>query len=248
MPLTVHPTPIATTRKICRSPRSSRKAISTRRSIRRCCSRNRAQLVYVSAPFEQDQELSGFFRFEAWLSIDQPDTDFVVTVAEIGTDGTVTPLSSDVMRARYRETLRSQKLVTTKEPLRYDFENFTFASRRVAKGSRLQLVLSAANSIEYEKNYNSGGRDRGRDHRGFARRHRGAFPRCQAAQRLVRSHRCPGASGRHPMSAGATATRQRGCGALAFAPSYSRRGRTPVSGPAAGRHRCARPDSRDPSS
>jgi uncharacterized protein len=118
---------------------------------------NRAQLVYVSAPFELDQELSGFFRFEAWISIDQPDTDFVVTVAEIGTDGTVTPLSGDLMRARYRESLRSPKLVTTKEPLRYDFNGFTFASRLVRKGSRLQLVLSAANSIGIEKNYNSGG-------------------------------------------------------------------------------------------
>ncbi|MGO9932473.1 MAG: CocE/NonD family hydrolase [Steroidobacteraceae bacterium] len=118
---------------------------------------NKAQLVYVSAPFEQDQEVSGFFRFQAWISIDQPDTDFVVTVAEIGTNGTVTPLSSDIMRARYRESLRSQKLVTTKEPLRYDFNDFTFASRLVGKGSRLQLVLSAANSIGFEKNYNSGG-------------------------------------------------------------------------------------------
>jgi uncharacterized protein len=118
---------------------------------------NKAQLVYVSAPFEHDQELSGFFRLEAWVSIDQPDTDLVVTVAEIGTNGTVTPLSSDIMRARYRESLRSQKLVTTKEPLRYDFNDFTFASRLVSKGSRLQLVLSAANSIGIEKNYNSGG-------------------------------------------------------------------------------------------
>ena len=111
----------------------------------------------MSAPFEQDQELSGFFRFEAWISIDQPDTDFVVTVAEIGTNGTVTPLSSDIMRARYREGLRSQKLVTTKEPLCYVFNDFTFASRLVSKGSRLLLVLSAANSIGFEKNYNSGG-------------------------------------------------------------------------------------------
>jgi predicted acyl esterase len=53
---------------------------------------NKSELVYVSAPFEQDQELSGFFRFEAWISIDQPDTDFVVTVAEVGANGTVTPL------------------------------------------------------------------------------------------------------------------------------------------------------------
>lgn len=118
---------------------------------------NKAQIVYVSAPFEQDQELSGFFRFEAWISIDQPDTDFVVTVAEIGPNGTVTPLSSDILRARYRESLRSQKLVTTKEPLRYDFNRFTFASRLIRTGSRLELVLAAANSIQNEKNYNSGG-------------------------------------------------------------------------------------------
>ena len=118
---------------------------------------NKSELIYVSEPFEQDLELSGFFRFEAWISIDQPDTDFVVTVAEVGPNGTVTPLSSDIMRARYRETPRSQKIVTTKEPLRYDFNHFTFASRLVRKGSRLELILAAANSILNQKNFNSGG-------------------------------------------------------------------------------------------
>lgn len=118
---------------------------------------NTAKVIYVSAPFDHEEELSGFFRLEAWISIDQPDTDIVVSVAEIGVDGTVTPLSSDIKRARYRETLRSQKLVTTKEPLRYDFNGFTFASRLVRKGSRIRLVLSAANSIQNQKNYNSGG-------------------------------------------------------------------------------------------
>jgi uncharacterized protein len=47
--------------------------------------------------------------------------------------------------------------VTTKQPLPYDFSDFTFASRLISKGSRLQLTLSAANSIGIEKNYNSGG-------------------------------------------------------------------------------------------
>jgi uncharacterized protein len=118
---------------------------------------NMAQLVYVSERFEQDQEISGFFRFDVWIAIDQPDTDFVVTVAEISPNGTVAPLSFDIMRARYRESLRSQRLVDTKEPLHYDFTHFTFASRLVRKGSRLKVVLSAANSIKYQKNYNSGG-------------------------------------------------------------------------------------------
>jgi predicted acyl esterase len=90
------------------------------------------------------------------MSIDQPDTDFVASVSEITPDGTVIPLSSDVMRARYRESPRIQKLVTSKAPLRYDFNRFTFASRMLQKGSRIRVSISAANSIFNEKNYNSG--------------------------------------------------------------------------------------------
>jgi putative CocE/NonD family hydrolase len=118
---------------------------------------NDGKLVYVSAPFEQDQEISGFFRLEAWISIDQPDTDFSVIVSEIDIAGNVTRLSADVMRARYRESSRSQRLVTTKNALRYDFDRFRFASRLVRKGSRLELIFSQPDPFAYEKNYNSGG-------------------------------------------------------------------------------------------
>jgi predicted acyl esterase len=61
-----------------------------------------------------------------------------------------------VIRARYRESLREPKLVTTKAPQRYDFDHFTFVSRQVAAGSRLRLVIAPLNSISTERNYNSG--------------------------------------------------------------------------------------------
>lgn len=118
---------------------------------------NSAKVVYVSAPFAADAEVSGFFRFDAYIAIDQPDTDFAVSIFEIAADGSVTPLSSDVMRARYRESPRTPKLVTSREPQRYEFNRFAFASRLVSKGSRIVLALQAVNSIEYERNYNSGG-------------------------------------------------------------------------------------------
>jgi predicted acyl esterase len=116
-----------------------------------------AKVVYVSAPFEQDQEISGFFRFEAWISIDQPDTDFSVMVCEIDRAGAVTTLSSDVMRARYRDSSRAQRLITTKDALKYVFDRFRFASRLVRQGSRLELIVSRTDPFAYEKNYNSGG-------------------------------------------------------------------------------------------
>ena len=117
----------------------------------------KTKLVYYSEPFAEDTELSGFFRFTAYIGIDQPDTDFVVTIAEVSADGSVVPLASTVMRARYREGLGTPKLVRTRGPLSYEFDRFNFASRLVGKGARLRLVLSAADSIGFEKNYNAGG-------------------------------------------------------------------------------------------
>jgi putative CocE/NonD family hydrolase len=114
-------------------------------------------LVYHTAPFERDTEVSGFFKLSAWLAIDQPDTDFAVTVYEIRPDASSILLTSDQQRARYRESERQAKLVTTREPLKYEFDSFTFTSRMVRKGSRLRLVVGPVNSTYSQKNYNSGG-------------------------------------------------------------------------------------------
>ncbi len=118
---------------------------------------SKTKLVYHSEPFAADTELSGFFRFTAFIGIDQPDTDFIVRIHEVTPDGAVIPLTSTVLRARYRESFTTPKLIRGRAPLRYEFTNFTFASRVVKKGSRLRLVLSAADSIGLEKNYNAGG-------------------------------------------------------------------------------------------
>ena len=114
-------------------------------------------LFYHSSPFSEDTEISGFFKLTAWISIDQPDTDFMVTLYEITGDGRSILLTSDLMRARYREGLREEHLVQTLEPLRYDFDHFTFISRQVKARSRLRLVIGPINSIFYQRNYNSGG-------------------------------------------------------------------------------------------
>jgi uncharacterized protein len=113
-------------------------------------------LIYHSAPFSHAVQISGFFRLSAWIAIDQPDTDFGVTVYEIQPDGRSILLTSDLMRARHRESLRGEILVRTHEPLRYDFERFTFVSREMQRGSRLRLVIGPVNSMHYQKNYNSG--------------------------------------------------------------------------------------------
>lgn len=115
------------------------------------------QLVYHSASFSRATEISGFFKLSAWLAIDQPDTDFAVSVYEIRRDGSSILLTSDMLRARYRESLRTPRLIDSEEPRRYEFDRFTFVSRQIQRGSRLRLVIGPIDSIYWQKNYNSGG-------------------------------------------------------------------------------------------
>jgi uncharacterized protein len=114
-------------------------------------------LVYHSAPLEKDTEISGFFKLSAWIGIDQPDTDFQVSISEVRADGRSIALASDALRARYRENVRADKTIATHAAQRYDFEHFTFVSRQLAKGSRLRLTIAPINSIFSEKNYNAPG-------------------------------------------------------------------------------------------
>lgn len=114
-------------------------------------------LVYHSAPFEEALEISGYLRFVVWMALDVPDTDFQVDVYEILRDGSSIRLSEDQLRARYRESLREEMLVTPGEINRYTFDGFSFFARRIAPGSRLRLVLRSPNTIYLQKNYNSGG-------------------------------------------------------------------------------------------
>src|SRR3569832_1225823 len=113
-------------------------------------------LVYHSAPFAQDTEVSGFFSLAAWISLDQPDTDFSVAVYEIRGDGSAVLLTRDIQRARYRQGPRRSVLIFFREPLKYQFDGFTFVSRRIECGSRLRLVFAPINSIYAQKNHNSG--------------------------------------------------------------------------------------------
>ena len=92
-----------------------------------------------------------------WISVDTPDTDLSADLYEIQPDGTSIALWSDLRRLRYRESLREAKLVKPGEIVHCDFNPGLFVARRLMKGSRLRLVVTAVNSILWQKNYNSGG-------------------------------------------------------------------------------------------
>jgi putative CocE/NonD family hydrolase len=114
-------------------------------------------VIYHSAPFAEETEIAGQLSLTMWISLDVPDTDFQATVYEIRPDGSSVQLTTTTLRARYRESLRAQRLVPPGEVLRYRFDNFPFFARRLAKGSRLRLFFRSPNTTELQKNYNGGG-------------------------------------------------------------------------------------------
>jgi uncharacterized protein len=113
--------------------------------------------IYHTEPFAEATEVTGFPKLTAWLKMDVPDTDLETDLYEILPDGGSVQLTGATMRARYRESSREEKPVPAGKAEKYTFDNFTFFSRRVAKGSRLRLVVRSINSTGAEKNYNSGG-------------------------------------------------------------------------------------------
>jgi putative CocE/NonD family hydrolase len=114
-------------------------------------------VIYHSELFAEATEIAGFAKLTVWLKMDVPDTDLEGDLYEILPDGGSVALTSATMRARYRESLREAKPVAPGKMEKYVFDNFTFFARRLAKESRLRLVVRSINSPGTEKNYNSGG-------------------------------------------------------------------------------------------
>jgi putative CocE/NonD family hydrolase len=115
-----------------------------------------AGLVYHSEPLAEATEITGQMKLTIWVEMDVQDTDFQAAVYEIKKDGGSVLLGLDQLRARFRESPTQEKLSKPGEINRYTFKGFNYISRQLAAGSRLRLVVGAANSIFLEKNYNSG--------------------------------------------------------------------------------------------
>jgi putative CocE/NonD family hydrolase len=114
-------------------------------------------LVYHTEALPNETPLIGCPAATLWLSIDTPDVDLECDLYEIQPDGTSIALWSDLRRLRYRDSLREAKLVKPGEIVKCDFNPGLFVARRLMKGSRLRLIVTAVNSIAWQKNYCSGG-------------------------------------------------------------------------------------------
>ncbi len=117
----------------------------------------KAGVIYHSAMYENETEVSGFFELKAFIETDVKDVDIMTSIYEIKADGSSVLLTTQTIRARYKDDLEKEKLLKAGEINLFHFKDFPFISRVIEKGSRLRLIISSPNGIYEQKNYCSGG-------------------------------------------------------------------------------------------
>ena len=114
-------------------------------------------LIYQTQPFENETEVSGFFELKMFVETDVKDVDIKAEIYEVKADGTCALMTSNTVRARFKDDYEKEKLLIPNTINIFHFNNFSFISRAIEKGSYLRLVINSPNYITTQKNYCSGG-------------------------------------------------------------------------------------------
>ena len=116
------------------------------------------QLIYLSAPLPDDLVIAGQLNFSAYIETDVKDADFEYLVYEVEPDGSEIFLTTELLRARYRNSLSEAVLITPGKIHKYTFTSSFFLVRKLQKGSRIRFIFRALNNPFWQKNFNSGGK------------------------------------------------------------------------------------------
>ena len=113
-------------------------------------------LCYTSEVLAADMEVTGPVRLVLYVSSSAVDTDFTGKLVDVHPDGTALILTDGILRARYRESLSTQKLMTPGEVYRLEIDLVATANVFFA-GHRIRLEVSSSNFPRFDRNTNTGG-------------------------------------------------------------------------------------------
>jgi uncharacterized protein len=113
-------------------------------------------LCYTSEPLPRDTEVIGPVSLVLYVSSSARDTDFTGKLVEVYPDGRAMILTDGILRARYRESLSHQVLMTPGEI--YELRLDLVATANLFKaGHRIRLEVSSSNFPRFDRNPNHGG-------------------------------------------------------------------------------------------
>jgi uncharacterized protein len=112
-------------------------------------------LVYSTAPFTEDTEVTGHVTLDLYAQSSAVDTDFTAKLVDVWPNGFAQNLTDGIIRARYRESMEKAALMTPGQVYRFAVDVWS-TSNVFKKGHVLRLEVSSSNFPRFDRNMNTG--------------------------------------------------------------------------------------------
>jgi len=112
-------------------------------------------LVYKSEVLSDDVEISGEVKVYLHASSDCKDTDFIAKLIDVYPDGRTMMILDGVIRARYRDSLRTPVLMTPGAIYEFTMD-LGDTSQMFKAGHRIQVDITSSNFPRRDRNPNTG--------------------------------------------------------------------------------------------
>ncbi|HZP12722.1 MAG TPA: CocE/NonD family hydrolase [Nevskiaceae bacterium] len=122
-------------------------------------------LTYTSDVLASDLEVTGPVTFVLYAASDARDTDWMVKLCDVHADGRTLNVTDGVLRASYRESATSRRLLEPGAVVRYEIALHP-TSMLFRAGHRLAVLITSSDFPRYDRNPNTG--ELGIDARTFA--------------------------------------------------------------------------------
>ena len=112
-------------------------------------------LVYTTAAFARDTEVTGPVSLDLYVSSSAVDTDFTGKLVDVWPDGFAENLTEGILRLRYRNSQEKPELANPGETYRITVDLWATSNVFLA-GHKLRLEVSSSNFPRFDRNMNTG--------------------------------------------------------------------------------------------
>jgi putative CocE/NonD family hydrolase len=113
-------------------------------------------LVYSTATFAEDTEITGPVTMELFAKSSAVDTDFTAKLVDVAPDGFAQNITEGIVRARYRDSRERATLMKSGQTYKFTIDLWS-TSNVFRRGHRLRLEISSSNFPRFDRNLNTGG-------------------------------------------------------------------------------------------
>ena len=112
-------------------------------------------LVYSTAPFSRDIEVTGQIALDLYAKSSAVDTDFTAKLVDVWPNGFAQNLTEGIVRARYRDSQEVPELLNPGQIYKFTIDLWS-TSNVFRQGHRLRLEISSSNFPRFNRNRNTG--------------------------------------------------------------------------------------------